>query len=459
MAPGLFRTGRPALSGYSMLAGLYLVLESIDRSLDPWVYVVLSRHTTRMVDYVSMDEVTWAYIVTLLAIIPWFCYGLSILFHIVSLIYGKFRLYKKTDAKLFVDELPGVSVVKPLMGVDPFLETNLTSHFTMNYPKFELLFCVQDDQDPAIDLVKKLCAQHPDVDCRLFIGGCDGILNPMVNNMVPAYEAAAYDIIWVSTSRIKASTDVLLDMVGKMQLTRVTMVHQMPYTTDQSIGLAAAVEKIYFGASAARYYLAFNALSMNCVTGMSYLIRKSDLDAVNGLAWFGRFLAEDFFISKYLHDRGFRHQVSAFPAQQNVSSSSIAAYKDRMVRWLRLRLNMMPFTAAFLEPMSESVPLGIYFAWSVHHFFGFCPYTVFCIHWCVWFIKDYVQLRLVQNGPLPFSKLTFLIAWLIRELLYVLIFLEAVISARRITWGKRTYRLSNFGGHIELVTDKSILPL
>lgn len=33
-------------------------------------------------------------------------------------------------------------------------------------------------------------------------GGKDGILNPLVHNMVPAYEAARYDLIWVSTSRI-----------------------------------------------------------------------------------------------------------------------------------------------------------------------------------------------------------------------------------------------------------------
>ncbi len=34
-------------------------------------------------------------------------------------------------------------------------------------------------------------------------GGKDGILNPMVHNMAPAYEAASYNIVWISTSRIK----------------------------------------------------------------------------------------------------------------------------------------------------------------------------------------------------------------------------------------------------------------
>ncbi len=30
----------------------------------------------------------------------------------------------------------------------------------------------------------------------------------MVNNMVPAYDKAKYDIVWVSTSRIKGMTEM-----------------------------------------------------------------------------------------------------------------------------------------------------------------------------------------------------------------------------------------------------------
>jgi hypothetical protein len=65
----------------------------------------------------------------------------------------------------------------------------------------------------------------------------------------------------------------------------------------------------------------------------------------------------------------------------------------------------------------------------------------------------------LQNGGLPFGKLTYLLAWLIRETLVILVYFEAVLGVRHIKWGKRTYRLSNFGESLEIVSDKSILPI
>ncbi len=48
------------------------------------------------------------------------------------------RLNKKVDPTVLLNELPGVSIVKPLMGVEPYLESNLESHFLMNYPTVSL---------------------------------------------------------------------------------------------------------------------------------------------------------------------------------------------------------------------------------------------------------------------------------------------------------------------------------
>ena len=38
------------------------------------------------------------------------------------------------------------------------------------------------------------------------LGGKDGIINPMVHNMAPAYDNAQYEYVWISTSRIKGKS-------------------------------------------------------------------------------------------------------------------------------------------------------------------------------------------------------------------------------------------------------------
>jgi len=63
------------------------------------------------------------------------------------------------------------------------------------------------------------------------------------------------------------------------------------------------LQQVYFGASVTKFYLAFDMLGISCFTGMSYLVRRTHLDDVKGLSYFGRFLAEDFFLAKYLHER------------------------------------------------------------------------------------------------------------------------------------------------------------
>lgn len=93
------------------------------------------------------------------------------LMHFMAIIYTRLHLNKKATDKQPYSKLPGVSLLKPLKGVDPNLINNLETFFELDYPKYEVLLCVQDHDDPAIDVCKKLLGKYPNVDARLFIGG------------------------------------------------------------------------------------------------------------------------------------------------------------------------------------------------------------------------------------------------------------------------------------------------
>ena len=68
------------------------------------------------------------------------------------------------------DQLPGISIIKPLMGVDENLLDNLETFFVMDYPIYEILFCVQDCTDPVINIVRHLMEKYPNIDAKLFSG-------------------------------------------------------------------------------------------------------------------------------------------------------------------------------------------------------------------------------------------------------------------------------------------------
>lgn len=52
--------------------------------------------------------------------------------------------------------------------------------------QYEILLCVQDQDDPAIDVCKKLLAKYPGVDARLFVGEiCFGECDALLLELLP----------------------------------------------------------------------------------------------------------------------------------------------------------------------------------------------------------------------------------------------------------------------------------
>src|SRR5690242_1793217 len=97
------------------------------------------------------------YILSLIGLIS------STVFLILALVAG--RLYRGAEKRDVhrISQFPRVTVLKPLHGMEPQLETNLESFFRQDYPDFEIIFGARGEGDPALKVVKSLQRKYPNI--------------------------------------------------------------------------------------------------------------------------------------------------------------------------------------------------------------------------------------------------------------------------------------------------------
>jgi ceramide glucosyltransferase len=130
--------------------------------------------------------------------------------HLASLAIAALRLRRAPpgDASGFAD-LPPVSLVRPLCGIDNFATDTLRSTFELNHPRCEILFCVASAKDPVIPLIETLMAEQPAADARLLVGDERVSNNPKLNNVLKGWRAARYEWIVLADSNVLMPPDYL----------------------------------------------------------------------------------------------------------------------------------------------------------------------------------------------------------------------------------------------------------
>lgn len=255
-----------------------------------------------------------------------------------------------------------VSIVRPLRGLETFSEETLRSTFLLDYPDYEILFCVQSANDQVIALVERLVADHPHVDARLLVGDNHVSVNPKLNNCVKGWEAARHDYVVLADSNALLPPDYLQTMLAAFR-PDTALVVSMPIGSRPR-GFWASVECAFLNTFEARWQYGAEAIGLGFAQGKNMMWRRWVLERVGGIRALGAEIAEDAASTKIVRAQGLEIRLVDMPFEQPLDARSARDVYSRHVRWARLRRATFPafFLPEFMNGSCAPMVLGAYAA-------------------------------------------------------------------------------------------------
>lgn len=232
---------------------------------------------------------------------------------------------------------PPVSILKPLKGLDDGLFDNIESFCNLDYPVYELIFALQNRNDPAYKVVSKIKDKYPLKDITIVVEHCNEGLNPKVNNLIPAYMRARYDLILISDSNVRVEADYLAEISQHMTDPSVGLVSNMIRgVSGRSLG--AFMENLHLNSFIVGSVCFLDKyLKMPCVIGKSMLMRRAELEAIGGFRSVKDFLAEDYIIGERIHRLGKKVVLSSHLINNVNEYWGVKKFINRHTRWGKLR--------------------------------------------------------------------------------------------------------------------------
>ncbi|MFD0936819.1 ceramide glucosyltransferase, partial [Methylobacterium trifolii] len=239
--------------------------------------------------------------------------GLLTLLNLASLWVTGRRIGRRIEASTFPAGAP-VSLVRPVCGLETFSEETLTRGFRLDYPDYEIVFCVADAADPILPLLHQLIAAHPRVAARIVVGDERVSDNPKLNNCVRGWEAARHDWIVLADSNVLMPADYLQRMQAAWRA-ETGLVCSTPIGARPE-GFWAEVECAFLNTLQARWQYTGEALGLGFAQGKSMLWHRPFLDARGGIRALASEIAEDAAATKLVRAAGRQVHLVAAPFEQ-----------------------------------------------------------------------------------------------------------------------------------------------
>jgi ceramide glucosyltransferase len=253
-----------------------------------------------------------------------------------------FRVERTQPKKLSVFT-PPVSNLKPVRGLDPDAYENFASFCRQDYPEYELLFCVDESDQAAQDVIAKLQRNFPQRSIRVLIGSGRSATNDKVAKLARLAAEARYEHLVISDSDVRVRPDYLREVVAPLADARtgaVTCFYVSPdhHTLANRLQSVGMLSDFYAG-----ILVAWQLDGIKFALGPTIATTRAHLAGFGGYAAIENRPADDLLVGRLIADQGLEVKLLPYTLETVDDYHSLRELIHKRLRWIVVMRHMRPW--------------------------------------------------------------------------------------------------------------------
>jgi len=250
--------------------------------------------------------------------------------------------YRASVLKFPHDQLPPVTIFKPVHGMEERLERNLESFFRQDYPDYEIILGARSENDAAIQVAERLRARYPQVKSRIVTSGPPQWPNAKVFTLDKMIPLSRNDFFVISDSDVRAERDFLRNVIPPLQ--------------NPKLGLVTC---LYRGEPAADFWSLLEAVGMSVempsgvvvadmlegtrfALGPAVALRRDALDAIGGIRSTADYYSDDYVLGNKIWAAGYRVIFSHYFIYHVLTPRPFLRTLGDQLRWMKSTRHSRP---------------------------------------------------------------------------------------------------------------------
>lgn len=258
------------------------------------------------------------------------------IYSLLTLWCGRQFFNSRSDNTDSAAETRPITIMKPVKGVDQGSFENFASFCQQQYAgQQQLLFCIADQQDPAVPVIQEVIRRFPEHDISLNINPAIHGPNHKISNLINGFHLVKHDLIMICDSDIRVPPIFFTSVCRHFNRNDLGLVTS-PYRSSTVHGPVTAIEGLAFSTEMIpNVVTAIRLEGLSFALGAAMTFRKEALTAIGGLESLVDYLADDYQLGNKIHRAGWRLQMDDLFVESMLRPESLRSIFLRQLRWSR----------------------------------------------------------------------------------------------------------------------------